>query len=140
MTSSLAVKAAEKAARAASHIDRANESAARAREAADSACLDIKEQNMRVHTIYDEIKAERDYQREKWGDRADDTLNTPWMWAAYIGQYATKWMRGTFLPLKTDVTDAFRECMVKVASLAVAAIESIDRQRMSNEKTFYEEN
>lgn len=89
--------------------------------------------------ILDEIKAEREYQQEKWGDDTDDGLNTPWMWAAYIGQYATRWMVGSFLPLKTSVTDEFRKCMVKVATLAVAAIESIDRQREKNGKTFYEE-
>ncbi len=89
--------------------------------------------------ILTEILNERNYQREKWGDEADDTLNTPWMWAAYIGQYSTKWMVGTFLPLKTDTTDEFRKCMIKVATLALAAIESVDRQRKENQKTFYEE-
>lgn len=91
-------------------------------------------------TIWDEILEEREYQTKKWGVEADDTLNTPWMWAAYIGQYATKWMAGTFLPLKGSVVDHFRECMIKVASLAVAAVESIDRQRAADKgKTFYEE-
>lgn len=89
--------------------------------------------------LIDELKAEREYQVNKWGVKADDSLNTPWMWAAYIGQYATKWMRGTFLPLKPDVTDEFRNCMLKVATLAIAAIESIDRQRATEKATFYEE-
>ena len=90
-------------------------------------------------SIYKEIVAERTYQKEKWGNEVDDTLNTPWMWAAYISQYATKWMAGTFLPLKPDVTDTFRKAMVKVATLAIAAIESVDRQRANNERTFYEQ-
>lgn len=90
-------------------------------------------------TIYDEIAAERAYQEGLWGNEADDALNTPWMWAAYIGAYATKWMVGSFLPLKRSVTDEFRKCMVKVAALAVAAIQSIDRQRAENGSTFYEE-
>ena len=90
-------------------------------------------------SIYEEIKSERDYQTQKWGNEVDDTKNTPWMWAAYIGQYATKWMVGSFLPLKSSVTDEFRTCMVKVATLAIATIESIDRQREENGKTFYEE-
>lgn len=90
-------------------------------------------------SIYKEIVAERTYQKEKWGDKVDDTLNTPWMWAAYISQYATKWMAGTFLPLKADVTDAFRKSMIKVATLAIAAVESVDRQRANNERTFYEQ-
>ena len=89
--------------------------------------------------LIEELKAERGYQQERWGNEADDTLNTPWMWAAYIGQYATRWMVGSFLPLKTNVTDEFRKCMLKVATLAIAAVESIDRQREIDGKTFYEE-
>lgn len=90
--------------------------------------------------ILSEILSERKYQDDKWGTEVDDTKNTPWMWAAYISQYATRWMAGTFLPLKRDVTDDFRTCMVKVATIAVAAIESIDRQRAGTWKaTFYEE-
>lgn len=89
-------------------------------------------------SIYDEIKAEHEYQDGKWGHETDDTLNTPWMWAAYISAYATKWMAGTFLPLGNVTTDAFRKGMIKVASLAVAAIESIDRQRSQNGKAFFE--
>ena len=88
-------------------------------------------------SIYDEIKTERDYQDGKWGHVADDTLNTPWMWSAYISGYATKWMAGTFLPLDRSVTDDFRRMMIKVAALAVAAVESVDRQRTSG-KTFFE--
>jgi len=91
--------------------------------------------------IYEEIKNERSYQDTKWGHVADDTLNTPWMWSSYIAQYATKWMAGTFLPLSSNTVDDFRKSMVKVASLAIAAIESIDRQRNSDNKiTFYESN
>ncbi len=90
-------------------------------------------------TIYKEIIEERIYQKNRWGNETDDSLNTPWMWAAYIGQHATRWMRGTFLPLSPDVTDGFRAAMVKVATLAIAAIESVDRQRAENNKTFYEQ-
>lgn len=92
-----------------------------------------------LDNILQEIKTEREYQDTKWGHDTDDEQNTPWMWASYIGQYATKWMRGTFAPLGRDVTDTFRECMVKVAALAVAAIESIDRQREEQGKAFFED-
>lgn len=91
-----------------------------------------------MSNIYDEIRKEREYQDGKWGHETDDTLNTPWMWASYIGQYATKWMSGTFAPLGRDVTDNFRTCMIKVAAIAVAAIESIDRQRHDGGTTFFE--
>lgn len=91
-----------------------------------------------IKDILGEVEAERTEQLTKWGNDLDDSTNTPWMWAAYIGQYATKWMRGTFVPLPTDTVSAFRTCMIKVAALAVAAIESIDRQREINGGTFYE--
>jgi hypothetical protein len=94
---------------------------------------------MLMEKILEELRAERDYQVGKWGTSVDDSENTPWMWAAYIGQYATRWMVGTFMPLKPDVTDQFRKCMVKVATLAIAAIESVDRQRQNSGGTFYED-
>ena len=88
--------------------------------------------------IYDEIQKEREYQDGQWGHKTDDTQNTPWMWAAYIALYSTKWMVGTFAPLGPKVTDDFRAKMVKTAALAIAAIESIDRQRAVAGRTFYE--
>jgi hypothetical protein len=88
-------------------------------------------------SIYDEIKQERDYQDGKWGHQTDDMLNTPWMWAAYLAQHSTRWMRGTF-DLDTATSDAFRKAMVKTAALAVAAVESLDRQRATRGKAFYE--
>lgn len=89
--------------------------------------------------VYEEIKAERSYQNDRWGTASDDSRNTPWMWAAYIAQYATKWMRGSFAPILSEETNAFRTCMIKVASIAVAAVESIDRQRAERGQTFFEE-
>lgn len=92
-----------------------------------------------MQKILDEIAAERTYQDNKWGPSVDDTLNTPWMWTTYIANYSTKWMRGAFKLGKSDVDD-FRAKMVKTAAIAVAAVESIDRQRAENPagKTFYE--
>jgi hypothetical protein len=89
-------------------------------------------------SVYDEIKQERDYQDNRWGHEIDDTLNTPWMWAAYINAYSTKWMSGTFTPLGESVVDKFRAAMIKTAALAVAAVESIDRQRNEKQKAFFE--
>lgn len=91
-----------------------------------------------LEAIFGEIENERIYQDKRWGTETDDTLNTPWMWASYIGMYSTKWMAGTFLPLDRSVTNAFRAAMVKVASISVAAIMSVDRQRRKNGSTFYE--
>ena len=89
-------------------------------------------------TIYDEIKAERDYQVERWGMKADTTLNEPNDFAAYIANYATRWQDGTFAPYCSETLDAYRECMVKVATLAVAAVEALDEQRADGGKAFFE--
>jgi hypothetical protein len=88
-------------------------------------------------SVYDEIKAERDYQNGKWGTLSDDNENTPWMWASYIAQYATRWMRGAFV-INRDDTVKFRESMIKTAAIAIAAVESLDRQQEESGKAFYE--
>ena len=88
--------------------------------------------------IFEEIDKERRYQQDKWGNGADDAKNTPWHFTAYISQYVGKWMAGTWAPLQSDTVTAFRTAMVKVAAIAVAAIESVDRQRAATGKTFYE--
>jgi hypothetical protein len=89
--------------------------------------------------VYAEIRAEREYQQGRWGNDTDDVKNTPWMFAAYIAQYATRWMAGTFAPLGPETTDAFRKSMVKVAAIAIAAVESLDRQRAAKGAAFYEQ-
>ena len=92
-----------------------------------------------MERILEEIRKERGYQDGKWGHKDDDELNTPWMWTAYIASYASRWMRGTFFPLSTSTTDDFRTFMVKTAALAIAAVESLDRQREENGRAFYED-
>lgn len=89
-------------------------------------------------SVYEEIKKEREYQDGKWGHETDDTLNTPWMWVSYITAYSTKWMKGTFAPLSKEISDDFRTKMIKTAAIAVAAVESIDRQRVEKSKAFFE--
>ena len=75
--------------------------------------------------ILGEVEAERSVQDAKWGTAFDDK-NTPYNWSAYIGQYSTRHLIGD----PTKVSEAeFRADMVKVAALAVAAIESIDRRK-----------
>lgn len=76
-----------------------------------------------MKNAYDEIKAERDHQNQKWGTAFDDK-NTPYNWAAFIAQYATRNLIGDPTAVSTE---KFRADMVKVAALAVAAIEAIDR-------------
>lgn len=91
-----------------------------------------------METIYDEIKSERKYQTHKWGNETDDTMNEPNDFVSYIGAYMSKWFPGGFVPYTTETVDEFRKSMIKVASIAVAAVESIDRQREEGGHTFYE--
>lgn len=89
--------------------------------------------------VYDEIKAERDYQDGRWGHRADDELNRPNDWSSYIAHHSTRWFSGGFPPYSASTVDSFRKQMIKVAALAVAAVESIDRQRAENGRPFYQQ-
>lgn len=90
--------------------------------------------------ILREISLERNAQEVKWGNNADDTLNTPNDFVAYISHHATRWFGGGFIPYSEETVNKFRRQMVKVAALAVAAIESVDRQRAKSVDgiTFYE--
>lgn len=77
-----------------------------------------------MNTVLNEVEKEREYQNQKWGTAFDDK-NTPYNWSAYIGQYLTRHLIGD--PAAVKESD-FRADLVKVAALAVAAIESIDRR------------
>lgn len=93
---------------------------------------------MSLRQILDVIAAERGYQMTRWGNKADDTLNSPNDWVAYISHHATRWFNGGFAPYDADTVAEFRKQMVKVATLAVAAIESVDRQTELNGRPFYQ--
>ncbi len=72
--------------------------------------------------IFEEINKERDYQDQKWGVEFDDrnTLND---WATYINIYL-----GHAADMNNiDDPDKQRLFLLKVASLAVAALETLDR-------------
>lgn len=88
--------------------------------------------------ILGNIKAEREYQQERWGNEADDSVNEPNDFVAYINHYSTRWFPGGFVPYTPETVDKFRESMIKVAAIAVAAVESIDRQREEAGHCFYE--
>lgn len=70
--------------------------------------------------ILEDIRSEREYQVGKWGNGFDDK-NTANDWVTYITMYATAGARMDASP------EDFRAAMVKVATLAVAALEAIDR-------------
>jgi hypothetical protein len=89
--------------------------------------------------IFAEVNEKRLYQEAKWGNRADDTKNTPNDWVSYIANHSTKWFPGGFTPYCEETVQEFRAAMVDVAALAVAAIESLDRQTLINGAPFYQE-
>jgi hypothetical protein len=67
--------------------------------------------------VYDEIRLERKAQDEKWGGPSHDDGHSGPDWASFIKQHANKAFRGDY-----------RKQMIRVAALAVAAIESFDRK------------
>lgn len=66
-----------------------------------------------------DIRGERDYQNNKWGSEFDEK-NTPNDWVAYIAVYLG---RAVTMPWHAF---AFRNALIKVAALAVAAVEIFD--------------
>lgn len=81
--------------------------------------------------VLHEVAAERKYQDKKWGGPTHDDTESEANWIAYINKYAI----GGF----DDKDRPFRERMVKVAALAVAAIESHDRKNAPAESVKTEE-
>jgi hypothetical protein len=71
--------------------------------------------------IFAAIEAERAYQDEKWGTAFDDK-NTANDFGSYLSQYAGD--RVTKMGLTPEQQ---RAGLIKVAAIAVAAIETIDR-------------
>lgn len=72
--------------------------------------------------IFNDIHAERNYQDEKWGKKFDNK-NTANDWIAYL----TKETGHAVQYVKPFDKHAFRKALVKVASTAVAAIETLER-------------
>lgn len=80
-----------------------------------------------------DVQAEREYQLTRgaegklpgqtaW-DYTFDDKNTPNDWAAFIAIYVGRAVNTS----NTDITAEFRKNMVKVAALALAAVEAVDR-------------
>lgn len=77
--------------------------------------------NSALKSVLEEVKIEREYQDYKWGPEFDDknTLND---WVAYIVAYT-----GHAVQAKTPMEA--RTQLLKVASLAAAALQSFDRNK-----------
>jgi hypothetical protein len=63
---------------------------------------------------------------------ADDTLNTPWMWCAYVCGYTTKCMKNPHRWTRED-TEEFYDRMIQTSAIAEAAAESVLRQRVRHQ-------
>ena len=75
---------------------------------------------MNRREIFDAIQSERDYQDNRWGTDFDDE-NTVNDWGTYVNQYVA---RATKMGATTDEQ---KQALVKVAAIAVAALETIGR-------------
>lgn len=83
---------------------------------------------MQLEDYLSSIAHERAYQSAKWGNEFDDQHNQN-DWVAFITAYAGKGMRkDKYAPDdKYPNPVEFRSAMIKVATLAVAALEALDR-------------
>ncbi len=84
-------------------------------------------ENVLIHSddksdIWEEIKKERAYQDHKWGGADHDDKHHMREWLIYIGSKTTKALIASSFDKKL-----WRKCMIQIAALSVAAIESYDR-------------
>ena len=75
-------------------------------------------------SVYDDIRAERTRQDAKWGGPSHDDDHDRWDWIGFVRKHATR----AFAAVKRGELDDYRQHMVRVAALVVAAIESHDRR------------
>lgn len=81
--------------------------------------------------IFAEIEAERAYQQERWGNEFDDT-HTPSDWWTFVSLYFAKSLPHWKNKYEGEVDYRhLRKGLVKVATIVVAWIESIDRKEES---------
>jgi len=85
--------------------------------------------------ILKEIEEERKHQDKKWGGADHDDTHDSYAWVSfiiyYLGQSTSDFVRSK--GLFTSKLRNFRYNMIKVAALAVAAIESCDRSLEKND-------
>lgn len=80
-------------------------------------------------SVLEEILEERKHQDKKWGGANHDDHHGPYAWVAFITNYLGQAVGG----LETEQLSkaqlrSFRYNMLKVAALAVAAVEMADRK------------
>ncbi len=78
---------------------------------------------MSLHQVISDIEDERLRQEDQWGGVINDDCNTVDDWRAYINKF--NFLAGT---AKSN-SPTQRKRLIQVAALAVAAVESFDRNR-----------
>lgn len=83
-----------------------------------------------MNRIFQEIAIERERQDNQWGGPEHDDTRLYFDWFTFIrGQIRRYTPQSKDLPKISDRVKAIRSRLVKIAALAVAGIESIDRQK-----------
>lgn len=77
-------------------------------------------------TVYDEILAERDRQDAKWGGPTHDDAYSQENWLNYIASHNVR-------AAMSENPFVYRKQLVRIAALAVAAVESCDRKKAAGE-------
>ena|SRR5882724_12439815 len=80
-------------------------------------------QNTVLRSIFEEIRAEREVQDAKWGGPTHDDKHTQLEWWTFIKHHSRRSIRG-------KKTDSYRKQMIRVAALAIAAIQAFDRRKI----------
>lgn len=81
--------------------------------------------------ILDEVKDERARQDEQWGGPGHDDTHVPAEWFGFIQDQDDHFTSASLSTRSHDeafITATARERLIKIAALAVAAVESIDRK------------
>ena len=74
-----------------------------------------------VRDVFDEIVKERIAQDEKWGGSPHDDMHSIFDWVKFIRYHANRAVGGR-------AKDDYRKQMIRVAALAIAAIQAYDRK------------
>ena len=81
-----------------------------------------------MERIFEEIKRERRRQDRQWGGPEHDDDHTSLDWVRFIAKQLNKIDDWSYVGDRSSYYGLFRSIMVRVAALAVAAIEWADRQ------------
>lgn len=83
------------------------------------------------HNVYDDVVQEREYQDAKWGGPEHDDTHTSKEFLDFIDRKIRRANHEWFIQQDKEV----RKKLIQIAALAVAAVESIDRQRVKKRQS-----